>query len=64
MIHLSYGRTGLNVDLPADLDAQILHLTPLPVLQDETRAIREAYRNPIGSPPLWHWRAENAMRAS
>jgi len=47
---LAYGRDGLNVTLPETVDV----LTPrfLPGLPDETEALREALRAPIGSAPL------------
>ncbi|MBW3637808.1 MAG: nickel-dependent lactate racemase [Armatimonadetes bacterium] len=51
-IHLRYGRAGLQLDLPADLDAQILHLNPLPPLENEAQAMADALHNPIGTPPL------------
>ncbi len=51
-IHLRYGRAGLQLDLPADLDAQILHLNPLPPLENEALSIAEALQNPIGTAPL------------
>ena len=49
-IKLAYGRDGLNVTLPETVDV----LTPrfLPGLPDETEALREALRAPIGSAPL------------
>ena len=51
-ISLRYGRDGLDVSLPPDLDAQILHLNPLPPLPDETAAIADALETPIGTAPL------------
>jgi nickel-dependent lactate racemase len=51
-IHLSYGRDGLEVELPSDLNAKVLRLNALPVLEDEEAAIRESFENPIGTPPL------------
>ena len=50
---LRYGRDGLDIQLPPDLDATILHLNPLAPLADETAAIAEAFANPIGTPPLY-----------
>ena len=49
-IELAYGRYNLTVNLPDNADV----LTPrfLPGLPDENAALREALRNPIGSPPL------------
>ncbi|PQV65336.1 Nickel-dependent lactate racemase [Abditibacterium utsteinense] len=51
-IPLSYGRNGYSLDVPADLETQVLHLNALPPLQNETEAVREALENPIGTPAL------------
>jgi nickel-dependent lactate racemase len=51
-VHLSYGRSGLEFEVPADLDAQVLHLNSLPVLDNEVAAIRHSFEHPIGTPPL------------
>jgi len=51
-IELRYGRTGLYLELPADLEADVLHLHPLPPLSDPDEAIRASFENPIDSPPL------------
>ena len=51
-ISLRYGRAGLDLELPAGADAQILHLNPLPPLADESGAIINALNNPIGTAPL------------
>ncbi|MEE8217503.1 MAG: lactate racemase domain-containing protein, partial [Vicinamibacteria bacterium] len=50
-VHLQYGTTGLEADIPSD------HLTLIEPrfvegLADEAEAFREAVRNPIGTPPL------------
>lgn len=47
---LAYGRSGLQVNLPADVDV----IAPRFVegLQDETKAILDALRKPVASPPL------------
>lgn len=49
-IRLAYGRNGLNVTLPETVDV----LTPrfVPGLPDETEALKDALRAPIGSAPL------------
>lgn len=49
-VRLAYGRDGLTVDLPATTD--VIQPCFVPGLPDEARAIREALRNPVGSPPL------------
>lgn len=51
-IHLPYGRRGLAVNIPDDLDAQVLRFNPLPPLSAERRALDDSYRSPIGTPPL------------
>ena len=50
-VTLQYGRTGLELDLPA---ANLTVVEPrfLPGLPDEAAAFREAMRRPIGKPPL------------
>lgn len=51
-VHLRYGRAGLHLELPADLNAQVLHLNALPPLQDEVGAIAASFAAPLGTPPL------------
>src|SRR4051794_8320802 len=52
-ITLDYGRTGLNVTLPADrLLVPPLAIRPVEPLADELAAIADAIANPIGSQPL------------
>lgn len=50
-INLAYGRKGLTIEIPDSAD--ILETRFVPGLPDETEAIQDALRNPIGSPPLW-----------
>jgi nickel-dependent lactate racemase len=49
-IRLAYGKSGLTVNFPDDVDV----VTPKLVagLPDETSALREALRNPLGAKPL------------
>jgi nickel-dependent lactate racemase len=51
-IHLDYGRTGLEVDLPEDRLIGPLAIRPAVPLPDPAGAIARALREPIGSPPL------------
>jgi lactate racemase len=51
-IHLDYGRTGLDVDLPDDRVVGPLAIRPAPPLADADRAIADALVHPIGSRPL------------
>ena len=49
---LSYGRTGMPVDLPDDLDVQVLRQHPLPALADAATALDDSLRSPVGCVPL------------
>jgi nickel-dependent lactate racemase len=51
-ITLDYGRTGLDVDLPAARVVGPLSIRPAPPLSDPATAIADALRRPIGTPPL------------
>jgi nickel-dependent lactate racemase len=49
-VHLAYGKHGLEVQLPPG--AQVVLPRHAPGLPDEPAAIRQALRQPLGSPPL------------
>lgn len=49
-VNLAYGRKGLTIEVPETAD--ILETLFVPGLPDETGAIQDALRNPIGSAPL------------
>jgi len=49
-VHLPYGRQGLDVELPEQ--AQVLLPKRVPALARLEEAVRQALRQPIGSPPL------------
>lgn len=51
-IELRYGRSGLEIELPLELDADVLHLNPLPPLENPEDAIKESFDDPIASLPL------------
>ena len=51
-VSLSYGRTGLKVQVPEDRLAGILRLRPVPPLPNPPAAVADALRKPLGSPPL------------
>jgi nickel-dependent lactate racemase len=51
-ITLDYGRTGLEVDLPADRVVGPLAIRPAAPLSDPEAAIATALQKPIASPPL------------
>jgi len=50
-VRLAFGREGLWVDLP-DRNVTVLEPRYVPGLRDEERALREALRHPMGTPPL------------
>ena len=50
IVDLKYGREGLAVTLPDSTD--VLATRFVPGIEDEVRAIRQALKDPIGSPPL------------
>ena len=49
-VHLAYGKQGLEVELPRD--AHVVAPRYTPGLPDEPAALRQALRDPIGTPPL------------
>jgi lactate racemase len=49
-IHLSYGRKGLDIQLP--FEAEVIAPQNIPGLADESTAVRQSLRFPIGSRPL------------
>ena len=49
---LEYGRTGLEVDLPADRVVHELGYQPVTPLADPERELRSRLAEPIGTPPL------------
>jgi nickel-dependent lactate racemase len=51
-VKLAYGKTGLRVDLPDDLDVTVVEPKYVPALPDEMAALTAALENPIGSAPL------------
>jgi nickel-dependent lactate racemase len=51
-LSLRYDRAGLSIAVPNDLDVEVLHLNPLPVLENEVGDIEQSFRSPIGTAPL------------
>ncbi|HID11743.1 MAG TPA: DUF2088 domain-containing protein, partial [Candidatus Latescibacteria bacterium] len=51
-VELRYGREGLKVEVPEENLVGVLHMWPLPPLEDPEAAVRESLERPIGSPPL------------
>jgi nickel-dependent lactate racemase len=51
-IKLAYGKTGLGIDLPDELDVTVVEPEFVPGLPDPEGALREALGAPIEAPPL------------
>lgn len=51
-VELLYGRDGLSIDLPDDLDVTLIRKRLMPVLSDPSGTLRQALRNPVRSPTL------------
>jgi nickel-dependent lactate racemase len=51
-IKLAYGKTGLKINLPDDANVTVVEPKYVDGLPDQASALREALRQPIGSPPL------------
>jgi nickel-dependent lactate racemase len=51
-VHLAYGRSGLEVELPDRNVVRCLRYQPTPALDDPARAVRDALAQPFGTPPL------------
>ncbi len=51
-VHLAYGRNGLDVEIPDQIDTQVLRFNDLPEIENPARAIEYSFQNPIGGAPL------------
>jgi len=51
-IDLLYGRRGLSVGLPDDLQVQVIRKHPMPLLSDPAGAVRQALEKPVGCPSI------------
>jgi nickel-dependent lactate racemase len=49
---MKYGKTGLPLDLPADLDVTLIQKNAMPVLKDPEGAVKAAFANPVNSRAL------------
>ena len=52
IVHLAYGKTGLEVDLSDDLNVTIIESKYIPGLPEPRQAVIEALRSPLGTSPL------------
>ncbi|MXY51814.1 MAG: nickel-dependent lactate racemase [Gammaproteobacteria bacterium] len=51
-IELLFGRTGLELELPGDLDVTVVRKPPMPLAADTDAAVYRALHSPIGAAPL------------
>ena len=51
-INMKYGKTGLPLDLPDDLDVTLIQKKAMPVLKDPEGAIKAAFANPVNAKAL------------
>lgn len=51
-ITMKYGKTGLPLDLPGDIDVTLIQKNAMPVLKDPEGAIKAAFTNPVKSNAL------------
>jgi len=51
-INMKYGKTGLSLDLPEDIDVTLIQKKAMPVLKDPEGAIKAAFANPVNCKTL------------
>src|SRR5208283_6169686 len=51
-IIMKYGKSGLSLDLPGDIDVTLIQKKAMPVLNDPEEAIKAAFANPVDSKTL------------
>jgi len=51
-VKLAYGKWGLDLSLPDDLNVDVVQRQHVEALADQAGAVRDALRNPVGSRPL------------
>jgi len=51
-INMKYGKAGLPLDLPGDIDVTLIQKKAMPVLKDPDGAIRAAFANPVNCKTL------------
>ena len=52
IVELEYGRGRLPVRIPEGCEVTVLRKNPLPVIDDPAQAVRRAFAEPTGAPPL------------
>jgi hypothetical protein len=63
-VELNYGRRGLPVELPGDLQVTVVRKPVMPVLTNPVAAVRRAFQDPLVRPRWTIWRAQHAARRS
>lgn len=51
-VTLNYGKTGLNLSLPEDLNVTVIRKQAMPVLKDPAASLVKALQAPVSCPPL------------
>ncbi|MGA9206643.1 MAG: lactate racemase domain-containing protein, partial [Terriglobales bacterium] len=51
-INMKYGKTGLSLDLPGDIDVTLIQKKAMSVLKDPEGAIKAAFANPVNCKTL------------
>jgi len=51
-INMKYGKTGLSLDLPGDIDVTLIQKKAMPVLKDPEGAIKAVFANPVNCKTL------------
>ena len=51
-VSMKYGKTGLSLDLPGDIDVTLIQKKAMSVLKDPEGAIKAAFANPVNCKAL------------
>jgi len=51
-INMKYGKTGLSLDLPGDIDVTLIQKNAMPVLKDPEGAVKAVFANPVNCKTL------------
>lgn len=52
IIHMNYGKSGLDVNLHDSWDVTVIRKKKMPILSDPVSALQNSMQNPVGSPPF------------